>query len=125
MGRHERRAHIGRFRRDAARMIVTHLVEAHAPLGDHPLLERARDWWRSTIQRRRPFCISCGANFADNAVAGAFLFGVPSDASKLASVAVFCAQCFSELPPETIDAEAARVLQQVIPGGKFIDGAWP
>ncbi|MGV7218264.1 hypothetical protein [Bradyrhizobium sp. UFLA05-112] len=120
MNRHTRRSEISGFRRQAQRNhLLTYLIEADAPLDRHPLLRKARDWWRSTIQRHRPYCIACQSNFADEASPGAFLFGVPSLSAKSASVSALCEQCWRDLPPETIEADAAKALQLVVPNGRF------
>lgn len=121
MNRHTRRSQLHAFRREVHHCFITHLIAADEPLDDHPLLHRARNWWCHTLREHRPSCIRCRANFADDAIAGAFLFGAPSDASKSCAVAVFCRYCWNAMPPELIEAEATRVLQQAIPGGSFLD----
>ena len=122
MGRHERRSDIARFRREVSHAsLLTYMVPADAPLDGHPLLCGALSYWRSNIQQRRPFCPACKASFADDADAAAFLFATPAVAPTSASVSAFCSECWNDLPPQVIEREAARVLRQVIPGGRFLD----
>jgi len=95
VNRHQRRADLRAFKREAERdHLVTHLVAANAPLDHYPLLSRAVSFWRSGIQQRRPFCPACRANYADGAHAAAFLFAMPSIAPTSASVTAFCDQCW-------------------------------
>jgi hypothetical protein len=122
VNRHQRRADLRAFKREAERdHLVTHLVAANAPLDHYPLLSRAVSFWRSGIQQRRPFCPACRANYADGAHAAAFLFAMPSIAPTSASVTAFCDECWRDLPPDVIEREAARVLRHLIPGGRFLD----
>ena len=73
--RHQRRVDVREFRRDVHHdHVVTYLIAADQPLDDNRLLRDALSFWRSNIQRRRPFCPNCRANFADDAHPGAFLF---------------------------------------------------
>jgi hypothetical protein len=120
--RHQRRAEVHAIRRDVHHdHIVTYLVAADAQLNHHPLLSRALSYWRGNIQRRRPFCPACRANFADDALPGAFLFSTPAIAPTSASVSAFCAECWHDLAITDIERISARVLQAVMPGGRFID----
>jgi hypothetical protein len=120
--RHQRRTDLRSFKREAHNAhLVTYLVDADAPLDDHPLLCRALSYWRSNIQQRRPFCPACNANFADDARAAAFLFAMPSLAPTSASVTAFCDQCWNALPPDAVQREATKVLRQLIPNGRFLD----
>jgi hypothetical protein len=45
----------------------------------------------------------------------------PEVAPTAASVTAFCEQCWRDLPPDDIERIAARVLQAVMPGGRFLD----
>jgi hypothetical protein len=119
-----RRADLAEFRRDASRAsLLTYLIDANddVSLDRQPLLSRAVSFWRAGIQQRRPFCPACRANYADGAHAAAFLFAMPAIAPTSASVSAFCEQCWRDLPPEAIEREAARVLRQISPRGKFLD----
>jgi hypothetical protein len=120
--RHQRRVDVREFRKDVHHdHVVTYLIAADQPLDDNRLLRDALSFWRSNIRRRRPFCPNCCANFADDAHPGAFLFSTPEVAPTAASVTAFCEQCWRDLPPDDIERIAARVLQAVMPGGRFLD----
>jgi hypothetical protein len=115
-----RRASVAAFRRDLYRdHLLTHLIDADAPLDDHPLLSRAVWYWRGQIQQRRPLCPACRANFADGAVVAAFLFAMPATASQTVSVSAFCDECWRDLALTDIERISARVLSAVLPGGRF------
>ena len=118
--RHQRRADLRCFRREAHRdHIVTHLIDANADLDGYPLLSRVATAWRAGIAQRKPWCIACEASFAEAARPGAYLFATPSGAADIASVSVLCADCWRDLPPDAIEREATRVLRQLIPNGRF------
>ena len=122
MNRHQRRSDLRCFKREAHRAhLVTHLIAADAPLDGHPLLSHALSYWRSNIQQRRPFCPACKASFADDTHPGAFLFATIPVAPTSASVTAFCDECWRDLSPEQLEREAARVLRNLIPGGRFLD----
>ena len=123
MNRHTRRAELRSFKRDAHRTdLVTYLIAADdASLDRKPLLARALSFWRGQIQRRRPYCPNCKANFADDAHPGAFLFSTIAVAPTSATVTAFCDQCWHDLSPAVIERQAARVLRQILPGGRFLD----
>ena len=123
MGRHERRASVARFKREASGGggLLTFLIAADdvAALDGQPLLRHAAQWWRNNIMRRRPVCCECKASFADGARPGAFLFSTAPDKPTSASVSVFCARCFRDLPDDEFERAAMRVLRRVLPNGKF------
>jgi hypothetical protein len=124
MNRHTRRTDLAHFKRDAHRgHLTTYMVEASddAALDRMPMLSRAVTFWRNGIKQRKPSCPSCRASFAEDAQAAAFLFAVPSLAPTSASVTAICDRCWRGLPPDDIEREAAKVLRQLIPGGKFLD----
>jgi hypothetical protein len=124
MNRHTRRADLRSFKRDAHKAhLVTYMIAADdvTALDAMPILSRAAMFWRSGIEQRRPFCPACKANFADDATAAAFLFAVPALAPTSASVTAICDQCWRNLPPDAIEREAAKVLRQLIPHGRFLD----
>ncbi|WP_354096613.1 hypothetical protein [Bradyrhizobium sp. RT10b] len=100
---------------------MTRLIPADAPLDGHPLLQHALSFWRGNIQQRRPFCPICKRNYADDAHPGAILFTTLPIAPTSASVTAFCTECWNDQPPAVIEREAARVLRQVIPNGRFLD----
>lgn len=65
MGRHERRRAICEFRKVAKQELVTYLVAIDVDLTDHPVLNSARQRWLADRFARKPICIACRAQFAD------------------------------------------------------------
>ena len=121
--RHQRRADLADFKRDAHKAhLVTYMIAAadDASLDRHPLLRRALEFWRGNIPQRKLICPACKANYADDAHPGGFLFATTAIAPTNASVTAFCDECW-HLPPDVIEREATRVLRQLLPGGKFLD----
>ena len=119
MGRHERRASLAAFKREAAGgYLDVGLVPTDAPI-NNPLLERAALAWRAGVATRRPTCISCKAKLADGAQAGAFVMTVPSAAPTAASVSALCADCWLNLSDDAVKAVALRVIRRVLPGAVF------
>jgi hypothetical protein len=121
MGRHERRASLAAFKREAADgYLDVYLVPTDAPI-NNPLLERAGLAWRAGVAARRPTCIgiSCKAKFADGAQAGAFVMTVPSAAPTAVSVSAICDDCWSALDDAQVNAAALRVVRRVLPTAKF------
>jgi hypothetical protein len=122
MNRHQRRADLADFRREAHKAhLVTHLIAANADLSRHPLLAKIAAAWTASIPQRKPFCFCCRASFAEAARPGAFLFAAPSGAADIASVSGLCAACWRDLEPADIQRAAARVLARLMPGGRFLD----
>jgi hypothetical protein len=100
----------------------TYLVPANAKLYRQPLLAKARTWWSGNVQRRRPQCIACKAQFAEGAEVGFHLFSTASIMPTSASVSAFCCKCASDLSPDDIDRAATRVLRKLTgPGARFLD----
>lgn len=124
MNRATRRADLRSFKRTVHKShLLTYMVEANDVVALDGLLARAMSFWRDGIEQRRPFCPvkACRANFADGAHPGAFLLSVPALAPTSASVTAICTNCWRDLPPVDIERAAAKVLRQLIPGGKFLD----
>jgi hypothetical protein len=122
VNRHSRRSELRSYKREAhGSHLVTHLIAADAPLDRHPLLSNALSFWRGNIQRRRPFCPICKANYADAAHPGAILFSTLAVAPTSASVTMFCDECWRDQPLAVIEREATRVLRMVMPNGRFLD----
>ena len=122
--RHQRRADLACFKRDAHRAhLTTFLIEANdaSALDAMPILSRAVTFWRDGIEQRRPFCPACKGNFADDATAAAFLFAVPALSPTSASVTAICTTCHRDLSDSEIDAVCQRVLDRLWPGGRFLD----
>ena len=120
--RHQRRADLACFKRDAHKAhLVTYMIAADddASLDRHPLLRRALEFWRGNIPQRRPFCPACKRNYADGALPGAFLFSTTAVAPTNASVTAFCDQCSHDL--DVVEREATRVLRSIIADGKWLD----
>ena len=74
--------------------LLTYLVDAAVPLDGYPLLCNAVAYWRSNIKQRGPFCTSCRASFADEAIVGKFLFATTCIAPATASVSALCEHAF-------------------------------
>ena len=121
MNRHARRTDMRLFRRSD---LLTHCVAADdAALGDR-LLKNALENWRAGRGSRKLTCIGRKLLFAaDDARAGGYLFAMPVNVDGLVSTSVFCDRCWRELPPDDIEREAARVLRQLLPGGRFLDAS--
>lgn len=122
--RHQRRADLRSFKREAHRAhLVTYMIAADddVSLARHPLLRSALSFWRGNIRQRRPFCPACKANYADDALPGAFLFSTIAVAPTNASVTAFCDQCWRDQPISDIEREATRVLRAIVPDGRFLD----
>jgi hypothetical protein len=122
--RHQRRCNLAHFKREAHREhLLTYLIDADddAALDRMPLLRRATEFWHGNIEQRKPVCPSCKANYADADVAqpGAYLFATIAVAPTNAAVTVFCRACWRDLPLHLIERSAERVLQKVLPGGRF------
>jgi hypothetical protein len=119
--RHQRRADLADFKREAHKAhLDTFLIDAEA-LDDHPTFARAVSFWRDNVQQRRPFCMMCRSGFADDAVADAFLLAMPSAAPSSISVTAICSTCWRDLPDDVIEREATKVLRGLLPRGHFID----
>jgi hypothetical protein len=122
MSRHQRRADLAEFKREAHKAhLVTYMVAAddNVALDRHPLLSRAVSFWRAGIPQRRPFCPACKRGYADDADPGAFLFAVPALAPSSVSVSAFCDRCWLNLTDGEVEATCHRVLPALLPGGKF------
>lgn len=120
MGRHERRAAIAEFRRDAARAdVLTYLVDASdTALVREPFVQAVLHW-RGNIAVRKPRCIACGTSFAaDGASVGGFLFATPEGANAT-SVSAFCSSCWTDLSDDDLERQAMRILRSIKPGARF------
>jgi hypothetical protein len=120
--RHQRRSDLAHFKREAHREhLLTYLIDAtdDATLNRVPLLSRAVSFWRGNIEQRRPICPACKSGFADGAQPGAYLFATIAVAPRNASVTTFCSECWRDLPLDVIERSAERVLQKLLPNGRF------
>jgi hypothetical protein len=126
VNRHERRAgqaRLANFKRKAhGSLLLTHLIAAAdmAALDGHPVLSHAVSYWRDTVRARRPACIGCREHVAADSEPAAFLLAAPPSA-RTASISVFCAECWRDLPEADIERACARVLRNFAPGGGFLD----
>lgn len=118
--RHQRRADVASFRRQASHGLLTYLIDADdTALAQEPLFSGAVTYWRSGITTRKPVCISCRAVFtAEGAQPGAFLFAVAPAAPKSASVSGICVRCWQRLSDDEITAMAVRTLRTLMPNAK-------
>ena len=124
MGRHERRSDIARFRREASRALLTYLVDVDDPLDAHPLLQRAARYFCDGLTTPPPRnCITCGCWMPRKKYVGALLLSTPAIKPIIASVVGVCRECWliRDLSLEVIEREAEHLLQEVIPGGRFLD----
>lgn len=121
--RHQRRASLADFRREASRAyLLTHLLDANTSFADHPTLKDALAFWKANRVSRRPRCIACKVDLADpTAPVGAFLFATSPGAAGAVSVSAICPDCWRALPMSEIEVAALRVLRRLLPGGRFED----
>ena len=122
MARHQRRASIAQFRRDAQRVeILTHLVDAaDAVIVKEQWLLSAVMRWRGDVAVRKPRCVSCKASFADCATVGGFLVCTPEGMSAI-SISAFCRVCWTGLSDTDLERAAMRVLKIIKPNARFAD----
>lgn len=124
MARHQRRASIAQFRRDAQRVeILTYLVDAaDAVIVKEQWLLNVVLRWRGDIASRRPRCVACKASFADGATVGGYLICTPAGVGAI-SISAFCRTCWDGLSDTELEQAAMRVLKIIKPGAKFADSA--
>lgn len=119
--RHEA-AKIDRYRRRAGRALETALVEAGAPLDGHPhacvFRKAIAELYRNPKSVR---CFVCAEGFASGWTFGAFLLSCAAHRPTIASASAICLDCWRDKPFEEIEAEAARLLRRIVPGGAFVD----
>ena len=63
---------------------------------------RRANFWHAQISLRKPRCVACEAAFADGAKPGAYLFSRAQHVPSVASVSVFCAECWSTLSDDDV-----------------------
>jgi hypothetical protein len=122
--RAQRRRDTREFRHQVHRdhVLLTHLIDANADLSAHPMLHNIAMAWGAAIPQREPWCFGgCKASFAKTATPGAYLFAIPPGGADIASVSALCAECWRDLQDAEIERVAVRVLQQALPGGRFLD----
>jgi hypothetical protein len=118
MGRHERRADLARYRREASHALVTYLVEPDDP-ALNGLLQRAARSWIDGLSTRSRSCIACSEWLWSRQGVGLLLLSTPSVAKPTsASVCAVCREC-ADLPLEALERAATTALQAAVPGGRF------
>jgi hypothetical protein len=124
--RHQRRASVADFkRRVSGRHLLTYLIDADdtASLNSLAVLRDAAAFWQANRASRKPCCIACKLSLlASDEAVGAFLFATSPGSPGIASVSALCSTC-SHLPLDQIEHHAARVLSNLLPGGKFEDAS--
>lgn len=121
--RHERRADIACFRRDASRRdLLTFLVEIDdARLSRAPLLQHTADNWINLLSTRCRHCIICSCWVASKQEVGALLLATPATVRPTsASACAVCKACWdADLGREALERAATAALQEALPGGRF------
>lgn len=120
MGRHERRADLSRYRREASHALLTYLCEPDDPALDG-LLQRAARSWLDALSVRVRSCIVCSSWITDRRNVGLLLLSTPSVAKPTsASVCGICPEC-ADLPLAALERAATVALEAAVPGGHFLD----
>jgi hypothetical protein len=123
MGRHERRADLARYRRDASRRdLLTFLVEPDdGLLATAPFLQRAaRHWLDALSTTRSRSCIVCSSWLWSAESVGALLISTPAVSKPTsAGTAAVCRGCWDDLPLKALERAVEQTLQSVIPGGRL------
>ena len=119
MGRHERRADLARYRREAGNALDTYLVDVDQPL-DLPILRNAARSWLDALPRRMRACIACSGLMWERQRVGWLLLSKPAVPPKppAASVCGICCEC-SDLPLPVLERACAVALETAVPGGAF------
>jgi hypothetical protein len=120
MGRHERRADMRMFRRDASRALLTYLVAPDdCALDDVPILRDTARSWLDLLSTRVRNCLICSSWLVNREHVGLLLLATPATAKPTsASCCAICRGC-ARLPMEAIERAAERVLQEALPGGRL------
>lgn len=124
MGRHEKRASLALYRREASHTLTTFLVEPNDPaLNDVPLLQHAARRWLDLISVRVKYCIICSSWIANRQSVGALLLSMPVVVRPTsASVCSVCRECWdADLGLEALERAATTSLRAAVPGGRFLD----
>jgi hypothetical protein len=118
--RQQRRASLSAFKKEASQGFVDVFL---TPIEDvalaKPLHQRAVAFWRANIPTRRPACLSCKAQFAEDARVGSYLLMVPERAPTSASVSGLCSSCWSSLTDAEVERAALKIVRSVLPGATF------
>lgn len=106
-----------RFKRKAGGSLITAFIPAGTPLDQRDqygaVFSRAlADWLRSPAGYR---CFCCQI---DGKAPGAILYSAAAVRPSTASLSICCFECSKRTLVE-IESAAERVLQQIIPGGRF------
>ncbi len=118
--RHERRAELSRFRREASVGLTTFLVEpGDGRLGAVPLLQRASRHWLAGLSVKVRSCIVCSEWLWSADSVGLVLLSTPAVARPVsASVSGICVAC-AELPLPALEQATLKSLQAALPGAYF------
>lgn len=118
MGRHERRADLARYRREAGNALDTYLVAVDQPL-DLPILRNAARSWLDALPVRMRSCIVCSGLLWERQRVGLLLLSVPAVTKPpAASVCGICREC-ALLPLAALERAATTALQAAVPGGRL------
>lgn len=120
MGRHERRADLARYRREASNALLTYLVEPDdAALTEVPILHNAARSWIDALSVRARACIICSEWLWSRQGVGLLLLSTPSVVRPTsASVCGICTAC-AELPLPALEQATTTALHAAVPGGRF------
>jgi hypothetical protein len=120
--RHQRRAELADFKREASQSLLTYLVEPNDPALDRmPLLRAAADNWLDALSVRVRHCIICNVWLVNPQHVGALLLSTPATSKPTsAGTAAVCRTCWdADLPVDVLERACASVLQSAVPNGRF------
>jgi hypothetical protein len=122
MGRHERRASLARYRREAGQALLTYMVPPDDPALDGLLRRAARNWIAALPTRVRS-CIICCSGIANGRDVGAVLLSTPDIAKPTsASVCAVCIGCWdADVGHDALSRAAATALNAAIKNGRWLD----
>jgi hypothetical protein len=119
--RHERRADLHAFKREAQVLRTFLIPPDDERLNAMPLLKAAARDWLDQLGVRVRHCLICNSWIVDRHHVGALLLSVP-DIPKPTTVgtAAMCRECWdADLPAKALERACETVLHEVIPGGRF------
>jgi hypothetical protein len=120
--RHQRRADLAAFRKDASRQLLTFLVEpADRRLRTAPLLQQTASRWVDAVETRVRHCIVCSAWITSKHDIGAVLLAtaITRNPSSVGCCGV-CRECWhADLPPCALDRACEVALAEAIPNGRL------
>ena len=119
--RHQRRADLRSFKRDAAHGLLTYLIEANDPLDRAPVLRDAINFWRANAPTRKPICIGCKGQFTGEARVDVAAFLLATSPASSGTASGICTECWNGLSDDELERAALRVLRTFLPNAKFED----